>query len=176
MQFTRVQAPREERATRRELDTRAELIERIAAAAREDSVVEPLPGVHLARASRSLEGIHSVYPTALCLVAQGAKEVFVGNASYRYDANRFLIATVEVPAVGRILEATPEKPYLSMRLNLDRALVGSVMVEAGLPIPRSQGDAKAIAVSELDAELLDACVRLVRLIEAPAEARVLAPW
>src|SRR5438552_1909138 len=59
-------------ATQREQQNRAELIERIAGTVQEDGVLEPLPGVHLARASRSMEGIHSVYPTAFCVIAQGA--------------------------------------------------------------------------------------------------------
>jgi AraC-like DNA-binding protein len=169
------QATSEERATRREQDTRAELIERISAIAREDIVVEPLPGMHLARAARPLEGIHGVYRTAFCAIAQGAKEVYIGDTVYRYDADHYLLATMELPAVSRILQATREKPYLSLRLDLDPALVGSVMVEAGMPVPRNQGDAKAIVVSGLSADLLDACMRLIRLVDAPAEARVLVP-
>jgi AraC-like DNA-binding protein len=164
-----------ERAARREQDIRAELIERIASIAREDRVVEPLPGIHMARATRPLEGIHSVYRTAFCMIAQGAKEVFIGETIHGYDEDHYLLATMELPAVSRILRATREKPYLSLRLDLDPALVGAVMVEAGLPVPRSQADAKAVVVSALDAELLDACVRLVRLLDKPAEARVLAP-
>jgi hypothetical protein len=175
MDTTNRQARREERVARIERDTRAELIERISAAAREDMVVEPLAGIHLARAVRPLEGIHGVYRTAVCVIAQGAKEVYIGETVYRYDTDHYLLATVELPAVSRILQATREKPYLSLRVDLDPSVVGSVMVEAGMPVPRNQGEAKAIVVSALNPELLDACVRLVRLIDAPAEARVLAP-
>ena len=68
-----------------------------------------------------------------------------------------------------------ERPYLSFRLELDPALVGSVMVEAGHLSSQSRGDVRAIDVSPLDADLLDAAVRLVRLLDSPAEARVLRP-
>jgi AraC-like DNA-binding protein len=80
--------------------------------------------------------------------------------------------------VGQVLEASAERPYLSLRLELDPALVGSVMVEAGHLSPRNQGDVRAIRamnVSPLDASLLDATVRLVRLLDTPAEVRVLRP-
>lgn len=140
-----------------------------------DGVVEPLPGVHLARASHPLDSVHSVYPAAFCVVAQGAKEVCIGEAVHRYDPDNYLLATMELPAVSRIVRATPAAPYLSMRLDLDPTLVGAVMVEAGLSIPRSQVAAKAVVVSGLGVDLLDACVRLVRLVEAPAETRVLLP-
>ncbi|MGO8670324.1 MAG: AraC family transcriptional regulator N-terminal domain-containing protein [Capsulimonadaceae bacterium] len=72
-------------------------------------------------------------------------------------------------------EYAQECPYLSLRLDLDPAVVGSVMVEAGVGVPRSPGDARAMVVSALDVELLDATLRLVRLIDTPGDARVLAP-
>jgi len=131
--------------------------------------------VHLAWAGRPTEGVHSVYPSAFCIVAQGAKEVYIGRTVHRYDPDHYLLATVELPAVSTILRADPREPYLSLRLDLDPALVGSVMMEAGLPPPRGQADARAVAVSRMDPELRDACVRLLRLIGAAAEARVLAP-
>jgi AraC-like DNA-binding protein len=70
--------------------------------------------------------------------------------------------------------ASRDRPYLSVRVDLDPAMVGSAMVGAGLPAPRSQNDAKAMTVIALDADLLDATLRLVPLIDSPAQARVLA--
>lgn len=87
----------------------------------------------------------------------------------------YLLATVELPIVSQILEASQARPYLSLRLDLDPTLVGSVMVEAGYPSPQNRANVKAIDVSPLDASLLDAVVRLVRLLDAPAEAPVLMP-
>jgi hypothetical protein len=87
----------------------------------------------------------------------------------------YLLGTVELPIASRILEASKEKPYLSLRLDLDPTLVGSVMVEAGYPSAQRGASVKAIDVSLLDANLLDAVVRLVRLLDSPAEAHVLAP-
>jgi transcriptional regulator GlxA family with amidase domain len=77
--------------------------------------------------------------------------------------------------VGQVLEASAERPYLSLLLELDPALVGSVMVEAGHLSSGNQGNVRAMDVSPLDAGLLDAVVRLVRLLDSPAEARVLRP-
>jgi AraC-like DNA-binding protein len=68
-----------------------------------------------------------------------------------------------------------ERSFLTSMLRLDPTLVGSVMVEAGYPAPRGQSSVRAIAVSQLDEDLLDAVVRLVRLLDAPTDARVLAP-
>src|SRR6202035_5506928 len=164
-----------EREAQRVQANREELVERIARAMREDGPVQPLKGLHLYRSSSPLEPVHSVLEPSLCVIAQGSKEVLLGDSRYRYDPSQYLLATVEVPRVSQVLEASKERPYLSLRLELAPTLVGSVMVEAGHPSPPRHADVRAIAVSPLDGNLLDAFVRLVRLLDAPAEARVLQP-
>lgn len=154
---------------------RDELTERIAQAIRHDGTIEPLKGLHFNRSSSPSESCHSVSIPAFCAIAQGSKEVLLGNDRYQYDPMHYLLATVELPIVSQILEASKAQPYFSLRLDLDPTLVGSVMVEAGYPSSRSRADVKAIDVSPLDANLLDAVVRLVRLLDSPAEAHVLAP-
>jgi AraC-like DNA-binding protein len=154
---------------------RDELVERIARAIREDGRVEPLKGLHLHRRSSPTEWVHGVSDLAFCVIAQGSKEVLLGDNRYRYDPAHYLLTTVELPIMSQVIEASQERPYLSLRLELDPALVGSVMVEAGHLSPRTHADARAINVSSLDASLLDAVVRLVRLLDSPTEARFLAP-
>lgn len=156
---------------------REELVQRIARAVPKEGAIEPLRGLHLSRVSRSTEPGHGVAFPSFCVIAQGAKEVYLGEECYRYDPYHYLLATVELPVVIQHIEASPERPYLSLRLELDAALVASVMLEAGMPSPRREaGSVRAIDVSRLDADLLDAAVRLVRLLDAPpVEARVLLP-
>ena len=154
---------------------REELVERIGQAVREDGTVQTLQGLYLSRSSLPLKPLHSVLKPSVCVIAQGSKEVLLGDSRYRYDPSHYLLATVELPRVSQVLEASKERPYLSLRLELDPTLVSSVMVEAGHASPRDHADVRAIAVSPLDGNLLDAFVRLVRLLDAPAEARVLLP-
>jgi len=151
------------------------LAERIARALPEDGAAEPLPGLHLFRSSTPTEPLHGVTRPSLCVIAQGSKEVLLGDSLYRYDPAHYLLATVALPVVGQVVEASAEQPYLSLRLELDPVLVGSVMVEAGPLSSRDAGDVRAIDVSPLDADLLDTVVRLARLLGSPAEARVLRP-
>ena len=165
-----------EREARQALANQEELVERIARAVREDGTVEPLRGLHLKRVSSPTEPVHGVSIPAFCVIAQGSKAIYLGEDYYRYDPGQYLLATVELPIVIQIGEASKERPHLSLRLNLDPAIVGSVMVEAGLPSPRGlTSSAKALDVSPLDADLLDAVVRLVRLVDSPTEARILMP-
>ncbi|MEH2423302.1 MAG: AraC family transcriptional regulator [Nostoc sp.] len=154
---------------------RDELTERITQAIRNDGTIEPLKGLHFNRTSSPAEPCHSVSVPAFCVIAKGSKEILLGNDRYQYDPMHYLLATVELPIVSQILEASKEQPYLSVRLDLDPTLVGSVMVDAGHPSSRSRADVKAIDVSPLNANLLDTVVRLVRLLDSPAEAHVLAP-
>ena len=110
------------------------------------------------------------------MIAQGSKEVWLGDDCYRYDANHYLITAAALPIATRVTEASEERPYLGLVLGLDPALVGSVMVEAGHPAPGDQAAVRAFDVSPLDAGLLDAVVRLVGLLDSPSEeARFLRP-
>lgn len=154
---------------------RDELAERIARAAREDGRVEPMPGLFLQRISSPYEPLHSVSDPAFCVIAQGSKEIFLGDERYVYEFGRFLLVTAELPIAVHVVEASRERPYLSFRMRLDPGLVSSVLVEAGHVALRGDAGVRAIAVSPLDAGLLDATLRLVRLVEAPSEARFLAP-
>lgn len=154
---------------------REELTERIAQAIRRDGTIEPLKGLHFNRTSSPTECAHSVSIPAFCVIAQGSKEVLLGSDRYQYDPMHYLLATVELPIVSQILEASKAQPFLSLRFDLDPTLVGSVMVEAGYPSAQRGANVKAIDVSPLDANLLDAVVRLVRLLDSPAEAHILAP-
>jgi len=154
---------------------REELVERIARAMREDGIAQPLPGLYLYRRSSPLQLLHGVSEPSVAVIAQGSKEVLLGENRYRYGPSQYLLATVELPTIRRVLEASKERPYLSLRLSLAPTLVGSVMLEAGHASPRDDAEVRGIGVSLLDGNLLDAFVRLVRLLDAPAEAPVLLP-
>ena len=153
-----------------------ELAGRIARAVREDGAVELPGGLRLRRASSPTELDHGVSFPALCVVAQGRKEVLLGDDLYRYDAERYLVTAAALPIATRVTEASEGRPYLGVVLRLDPALVGSVVVEAGHRAPADRAAVRAFDVSPLDEGLLDAVLRLVRLLDSPAEeARFLRP-
>jgi AraC-like DNA-binding protein len=154
---------------------REELVERIGRAVREDGIEEPLPGLHLARCSVPLQPVHSMVDPSICVIAQGSKEVLLGESRYRYDPSHYLLTTIELPRVSQVLSASKERPYLSLRLELAPSLVSSVVVEADHTWPKQHAAVSAIEVSPLDGNLLEAFVRLVRLVDSPAHARVLLP-
>lgn len=154
---------------------RREMVSRIDRAILEDGTCSPLDGLRIFRTSSPTDCISGVSQLSLCVIAQGSKEVYLGTSRYEYNADRYLLATMELPITARIFDATPQKPYLSLILSLDTVLVGSVMAEAGLPVPHAQSEAKAMVVSRLDPGLRDALVRLLRLMDSPSDARMLLP-
>jgi len=158
----------QEREKQRMESAREELAERIARALPEEDVLEVFPGVFLGRASQPTELAPSLFNPTLCLIAQGSKQVLLGEEVFRYDPGHYLIATVDLPVICQVVEATKERPYLSFRMDFDAPLVASVMLESGIEIKEDETNVRAMNVSPTSADLLDAVVRLVRLLDAPS--------
>jgi len=154
---------------------RAELIEVMSRALPQDGVLEIHPGFILARSSKSTEQFHSVFKPAFCIIAQGSKSVHLNEEIFRYDPGHYLISTVDLPIASCVAEASEEKPYLSLRLDLDASVVASVMMESGIKIKKSDAQVKAMDVSPIDADLLETIVKLARLLDTPDEMKFLAP-
>ena len=134
-----------------------------------------IPRLSLARASRPTEPIHTLYGPALCVVAQGKKQVLLGEEVYPYDRDQHLVVSVDLPVIGQIVEACPEMPYLSFQLDLDASLLGELLVEAGLDGAMGPHAGPGLTLSPADPALLDAAVRLLRLLETPRDIGILAP-
>lgn len=156
----------------REQSAFASLIDRYATA---DGVhATPLPRVFLIKSSRPTLPLHTLYEPAVCIIAQGKKQAILGDAVYVYDRDKYLVISVDVPAVGQIIEASEEEPYLCLRLDLDVATLGTLLLDAA-PVPDSLVPAPALSLSSVTPELVDAVTRLLRLLETPQDIPVLAP-
>lgn len=108
--------PQVKREADRVQANRDELVERISQAISTDGTIEPLKGLHLNRRSSPVNPCHGVTIPAFCVIAQGSKEVLLGDDRYQYDPMHYLLATIELPIVSQILEASRAQPYLSLRL------------------------------------------------------------
>ncbi|RYX86410.1 AraC family transcriptional regulator [bacterium] len=164
-----------EREAQRDQINRDEMIERLSHALPEDGFSEPLSGLRITRVSSPSGPVCGSSIPSFCIIAQGRKEVSVGEKSYYYDPSTFLLPTVALPIVSRVLDGSKAQPYLGIRLNIEPMIVGSIMIEMGQLSAGTQDGAKAIAVSTLDSTLLDAVTRLIRLVDSPVEARLLQP-
>src|SRR6266576_2961762 len=126
---------------------REELVERMSLALPNDGALEVLEGLFLARLTEPMESKLALYEPAICFVVQGSKQVLVGEEVLRYDPGNYLLFTVDLPVVFRVNEASKEMPYFGLRLNLDPAIVTSVMMEADVETRKGDASIKAIGVN-----------------------------
>lgn len=132
-----------------------------------------VPGLWLYRSSTPTERA-AVYEPALCIVAQGAKEVHIGVQSYRYDPAQSLLVSVDMPVLIHVTVATPARPCLGVRVPIDPAVVGELLAD-GLAVSPIERLARGLLVIDLGPTLLDPVNRLLALLDAPAEIPALAP-
>ncbi|WP_030450619.1 AraC family transcriptional regulator [Herbidospora cretacea] len=136
----------------------------------------PIDGVLVSRVERSEPPETSMSGTVLAVIAQGEKRLALGDRVYDYRAGQYLVASVDLPVTGHFVGATRERPALGFGLVLRPEVVAEVLLAAGPgDVPRETGATSGLAVSDVSAELLDAVIRLVRLIERPRDRAVLAP-
>lgn len=113
---------------------------------------------------------------SVAIVVQGAKRMLLGGDAYAYDGRRFLITSLDLPVMMQVVGASPEKPYLGMVLKLDLRQMAELMVQSSLLPPREQQDDRGMILSQTTPQLLDAFMRLLKLLDEPdAAISVLAP-
>ena len=134
-----------------------------------------IPGLALFRREAATEPISGMYEPSICLVAQGAKRVQLADESFVYDARHFLITSVHLPTVVRIVEASPEKPYLGLKLKLDLREISQLMLDSSLPQPRAQQSSRGMATGEVTLPLVGAFQRLIDLLADEKDIPILAP-
>ena len=136
-----------------------------------------IDGVLISRVEAPTKPATSMSGVILALVAQGAKSLAVGDRIYEYRAGQYLVASVDLPITGHFTEASPERPALGFGLALQPPAIAELLLQADpASIPRAGHGAPAgVTVSDASPELLDAVVRLLRLLDQPRDAQVLAP-
>ncbi len=134
-----------------------------------------VPSLSLFRRDEPTQPITGMYEPSICMVAQGAKRVLLGDDTYVYDAHHYLITSVHLPTVVQIIEASPEKPYLGLRLMLDLREISQLMADSNLPQPRTQQSSRGMATGEVTLPLLNAIQRLIDLLAEEKDIPILAP-
>jgi len=134
-----------------------------------------VPGLSLFRRIEPTAPVTGMYEPSVCMVAQGAKRVRLGDDTFVYDAHHYLITSVHLPTVVQIIEASPERPYLGLRLMLDQREISQLMVDSNLPQPRVQQSSRGMATGEVTLPLVTAIQRLIDLLGEPQDIPILAP-
>jgi AraC-like DNA-binding protein len=137
-------------------------------------LVTAISALSLSRRDAPTEPTSYMYEPSICLIAQGAKRVLLGDDTYVLDVHHFLITSVDLPTVVQIIKASREKPYLGLILRLDRREISQLMVDSNLPPPRAQQSSRGMAIGEVTLPLLIAFQRLIDLLAEPKDIPILA--
>jgi AraC-like DNA-binding protein len=136
-----------------------------------------IEGVLISKVEQPTQPSASMSGTVMALVAQGGKRIALGDRLYEYRAGQYLVASVDLPITGQFIEASRPRPALGFGLILQPATVAELLLQAapGELTPAAAGAPSGMAVSDAPDGLVDAAVRLVRLLDQPRDITVLAP-
>ncbi|EGQ8245196.1 TPA: AraC family transcriptional regulator [Vibrio parahaemolyticus] len=135
----------------------------------------PISGLRFSRWTTPTPPTSYTHNPSICLIAQGRKRVLLGEESFIYDANHFLISSVDLPIIANIIEASEEQPYLGLIVELDLTEISQLIIDSELAFTQSKEAQKGIAVGELSESLLGAFVRLAELLDEGQNIKILAP-
>jgi AraC-like DNA-binding protein len=120
--------------------------------------------------------LHGVSTPMLAIVVQGKKGAALGEEIYRYGEAQYLVVSVDQPITGFIIEATPDRPYLGFKLDLDpRELCEIIAIQTTAIADKKETSVRGFFVSTADVSLLDCALRLTRLLDTPQDIPILAP-
>jgi AraC-like DNA-binding protein len=140
-----------------------------------DQPLTAIPGLSLYQRDEPSQPTNIMYEPRICVIAQGAKRVLLGDDTYEYDAHHFLVTSVDLPTVVQVVKASREKPYLGLVLKLDQREISQLMVDSNLPPPRPQQSSRGMTTGEVTLPLLTAFQRLIDLLAEPQDIPILAP-
>jgi len=135
-----------------------------------------VPGAHAIRLSRvNKECVHNVRLPSLCIAAQGAKTMIVGQDIYEYDSTRMIVFSVALPVAGQVTQASQTEPYLALKLDLAPHKIAELVLKVfphGLPPAQER---IGVYVTPVDDSVINAATRLMECLAEPGDAELLAP-
>ncbi|WP_448227589.1 AraC family transcriptional regulator N-terminal domain-containing protein [Pseudoxanthomonas mexicana] len=135
-----------------------------------------IPALHFSRLSAPMPlPARGVQEAALCLIVQGAKRAILADEVYDYDASRFVVASVNLPVTAQVTQAAPDAPYLCLVLKLSPSTIAELVTEAESARAPLPPPSRGLCLAPSSVELLEAAIRLVKLLDAPQDIPLLAP-
>jgi AraC-like DNA-binding protein len=135
----------------------------------EKLITTSIPGLMLSRRTAPTVPASVAFEPSLAVVAQGRKRIDLGRTAFIFDQSRFLLTSLDLPVISQVIEASKEVPYLGFLLKLEMPVVRELLSREEIQAPEAPSDSPAMATGETTAELLDACWRLVDLLDTPQD-------
>jgi AraC-like DNA-binding protein len=153
---------------------RAELARKIAdRAVAEDDTLTEIPGLRLYRRSLPTACASAAYEPSLVVFVQGQKRINVGKTVYICDGSNFLLTSIDLPVVSQVVAATKKEPLLGLILKLEMPAVREILSQQEFDLREESADARGMAVGVTSMELLDACCRLLNLLDVTQDIPIL---
>ena len=134
-----------------------------------------MSGVSLVRSFQAMMPVPNLYRPSLCVVLKGEKEIMFGDTTLNYGEMECLVVSVDVPAIGRMVGATPAAPYLGLVIEFDTSVLRDIMQQLATPPAPSAISGPYVFVGRVDEPLVDCLTRLVRLMSNRAAIPILVP-
>jgi AraC-like DNA-binding protein len=151
-------------------ELRLELARRIASfVGSKERLITDIPGLLLSRRTAPTAPASATYEPSLAVVAQGRKRAVLGGTPFIFDESRYLLTSLDLPVICNVIEASEEVPYLCFVLKLEMPVVRELLSREEIHAPEARSDNPAMATGETTTELLDACCRLVNLLDTPRD-------
>ena len=128
-----------------------------------------IPGVRLYRRSEPSPCNSAAYEPSLVIFLQGQKRINVGKTTYVCDGSNFLLTSIDLPVVSQVTKASKQLPMLGMILKLDMPMIREILAQQEFQHPEQSSNARGMAVGVTSVDLLNACIRLVDLLDAPQD-------
>jgi AraC-like DNA-binding protein len=128
-----------------------------------------IPGLTLHRRTAPTAPCSMTYEPSVTVIAQGRKRVELGRNVFIYDGSRFLLTSVDLPVVSRVIEASEEVPCLALSLKLEMPMVRELLSREEIRVTEAPSDSPGMATGETTVEFLSACCRLVDLLDTPRD-------
>jgi AraC-like DNA-binding protein len=120
--------------------------------------------------------MHGISNPMLAIVVQGRKDTLLGEETYHYGAAQYLVVSVDLPIHGFTVEATIDRPYLGLKLDLDpRELCEIITAQTAVIAAKKETSVRGFFVSTAEVSLLDSVLRLIQLLDTPQDIPILAP-
>jgi AraC-like DNA-binding protein len=132
-----------------------------------EKMITAIPGLSLHQRTGPTEPCAVAYAPGLIVMAQGQKRVELGPNTFIYDESRYLLTSLDLPAVSQLVEASPERPALAFALTLELPIVRELLTREDVSIPELVPDSPAMTTVEVTAELLSSCCRMMDLLDTP---------
>lgn len=131
--------------------------------------ITDISGLTLAQRTAPTAPCSVTYEPSICVVAQGEKRIELGRNTFIYNVSRFLLTSVDLPVVTRVIKASVAVPCLALSLKIEMSVVRKLLSRKEIQTAEGPSDSPAMATGETTAELLSACCRLVGLLETPQD-------